>query len=247
MPVLSSSDLSSSDTALKKGILKRIRLLPVIIFFAFLMLSIRTDQLVSRIEAPQSFAQTEETDAAPPEDADATDAPEEQSEDQPPKDIFRQPQQPEFSEAEIETLRSLAARREKLDDREKGLDTREGLLVVAEERIDEKIAELNTLEERIKSLIIQYDEQEEARLRSLVKIYENMKPKDAARIFDELDLEILLNVISFMKERRVAPVLAAMDPAKAEAITSEIALQSFIPLNDKTLGAMLEKEEGSEP
>ncbi len=235
--------LSSAYTTFKRSILKRIRLLPIIIFFAVLMLSIRTDQLVSRIEAPQSFAQTEETETAPPEDA--ADTPAEQ--DQPPKDIFRQPQEPEFSEAEIETLRSLATRREKLDAREKSLNTREGLLVVAEERIDEKIAELNTLEERIKSLIIQYDEQEEARLRSLVKIYENMKPKDAARIFNELDLEILLDVISLMKERRVAPVLAAMDPTKAEAITSEIALQSFIPLDDKTLGAMLEKEEGSEP
>ncbi len=233
---------------LKKSIFQRIRLLPIIIFFAVLMLGIRTDQLVDRFDAPQSLAQSEETQSPPPEAADAQEAqPQTQEQPAPPQDIFRQPQQPEFSEAEIDTLRLLAARREKLDAREQSLETREGLLVVAEERIDEKVTELNLLEERIKSLIIQYDEQEEARLRSLVKIYENMKPKDAARIFDELDLDILLNVISFMKERRVAPVLAAMDPAKAEAITSEIALQSFIPLNDKTLGAMLEKEGNPDP
>ena len=60
-------------------------------------------------------------------------------------------------------------------------------------------------------------------MRSLVKIYENMKPKDAARIFEELEMATLLPVVERMGERRLAPVMADMNPAKARKITEELA------------------------
>ena len=56
-----------------------------------------------------------------------------------------------------------------------------------------------------------------------MKIYENMKPKDAARIFEELDMAVLLDVIERMKERKTAPILAQMNPKRAKAITLELA------------------------
>lgn len=49
-------------------------------------------------------------------------------------------------------------------------------------------AKLRAVEATIQSLLITYDEQEEAQLQSVVAIYEAMKPKDAAKIFNELDL-----------------------------------------------------------
>jgi flagellar motility protein MotE (MotC chaperone) len=57
----------------------------------------------------------------------------------------------------------------------------------------------------------------------LVKTYETMKPKDAARIFDTLEMEVLIEVAQRMKEAKLAPVLAAMDPAKAQSVTVELA------------------------
>ena len=50
-----------------------------------------------------------------------------------------------------------------------------------------------------------------------------MKPKDAARIFEELDLEVLLQVVQRMKEAKVAPILAAMDPKRATEVTTRLA------------------------
>ncbi len=67
------------------------------------------------------------------------------------------------------------------------------------------------------------DEQQQTKLRSLVKIYENMKPKDAARIFEELDMDTLLPVAERMSERKLAPVMAEMNLAKAKDITQELA------------------------
>jgi len=129
----------------------------------------------------------------------------------------------DFSDAELKTLQSLAKRREELDAREKAVDTREGLLAAGEKRVDQKIAELKDLQGKIKGLLKTYDEQETGKLKSLVKIYENMKPKDAAPIFEQLDMDTLLDIVERMKERKVSPILAQMSPAKAKEITDELA------------------------
>lgn len=128
-----------------------------------------------------------------------------------------------FTPAEVEVLTELAKRREDLDGRERELGLREGLLQAAEQRLDDKIDELQVLRLEIEALIGQHDEQEESELQSLVKIYETMKPKDAARILQELEMQILLSIMERMKERSTAPVLAAMDPSRAREVTAELA------------------------
>ena len=62
----------------------------------------------------------------------------------------------------------------------------------------------------------------------LVTIYETMKPKDAAKIFNELEMPVLLKVVSNMKEVKVAPVIASMDPAKARELSIELSRQKPI-------------------
>ena len=134
-----------------------------------------------------------------------------------------------FSRSEIELLQELSRRRDELDRREQTVVQKEGLLAAAEQRIDKKIAELDTIRSNIEALIKKYNEQEEAEVQRLVKIYEAMKPKDAARIFDQLDMNILLQVVERMAERRVAPILADMSPKRANELTSEIASRRQMP------------------
>jgi flagellar motility protein MotE (MotC chaperone) len=134
-----------------------------------------------------------------------------------------------MSSSEIEVLQKLAERREDLDQRGRELDMREGLLKAAEARIDKKIGELKTLQTSIDALIKKHNEQEEAKMASLVRIYEVMKPKEAARIFEQLDMPILLDVIERMNERKVAPILAEMNAAKAKSVTAELAQRRQLP------------------
>lgn len=134
-----------------------------------------------------------------------------------------------LGKSQIELLQSLADRRKELEERERTLVQREGLLAAAEHRIDQKIGELNGIKTEIEDLIRKYDEQEEEQLASLVKIYETMKPKDAAKIFDALDMEILLQVIERMKASKTAPVLAAMTPERAKEVTARIAERRKMP------------------
>ena len=99
------------------------------------------------------------------------------------------------------------------------------MIKAAEGRIDKKIAEMKSLQANVESMLKQVDDQDDGKMKSLVKIYENMKPKDAARIFEQLDMPILLGVITRMKEQKVAPIMEAMDPMKAKTITDAIAMR----------------------
>ena len=75
----------------------------------------------------------------------------------------------------------------------------------------------------METLIRRYDDEEEARKKSLVKIFETMKPVEAARIFEQMDMPVLLGILERMKERNAAPVLAQMHPARAKQVTGELA------------------------
>lgn len=143
-----------------------------------------------------------------------------------------------FTQTEIDLLQSLRERRKQLEERSRELDLKEKLLEATELRINDKLSEIKTLEQQVSQLLERYSDQEESHIRSLVKIYENMKPKSAAIIFNELELPILLEVIDEMSERKVAPILASMDPLKAKEVTSDLAeLRKLRPLPVRPDGA----------
>lgn len=152
----------------------------------------------------------------------------------------------EFTQVELDLLQSLSQRREELDQWARDVQMKETLLDATEKRLDAKIEEIQKLREDVGQLIAQYNEQENAKIRSLVKIYENMKPKDAASIFEEMDMPILLLVVDKMSERKVAPILANMSPKKATEVTQQLAEQRRL---DQTVvqPAQLEGAENQPP
>ncbi len=128
-----------------------------------------------------------------------------------------------YSQSEVDLLENLSKRRDELDRREKELDIKSKVLDATQKRIDDRVQEMKTLEAQLSKVVATYDEKQNTQISSLVKIYENMKPSQAAGIFNELDLPILLEVIDRMSERKVAPVLAQMNPKKARDVTQELA------------------------
>lgn len=135
-----------------------------------------------------------------------------------------------YTQSEIDLLQKLAERREVIAQREAELAQREALVAAAEARIDRKVGELQSLEGTIEGLLKKHDELEMQKINQLVKIYAAMKPKDAARIFNDLDMPILITVMENMKESKSAPILAAMDSDKARVLTQELSQRRRIPL-----------------
>lgn len=135
----------------------------------------------------------------------------------------------EYSQSELDILQSLSKRRAELDQRERNLSESAALLKAAEQEVDRKLSELNSLKREIEELIGTQEQVEGDRITSLVKIYEAMKPKEAATIFNTLDEDVLLSVVSRMNERRLSPILASMDPEKARMVTIRLAEQRQLP------------------
>jgi flagellar motility protein MotE (MotC chaperone) len=136
----------------------------------------------------------------------------------------------DYTDEEVDVLQQLAKRREELDLRARQLDEREALIQAAEQRMDQKMAELKALQATLEELTKQHSDAQEAELKSLVKTYENMKPKAAARVFEEMDMDVLLDVAERMSERKLAPILAQVTPTRAKEITFELAQRRQLPV-----------------
>lgn len=134
-----------------------------------------------------------------------------------------------LSQYEIQVLRALSDRRETLDARETELDTRELTISAAESRLNDQIAELERLEGAIQGLLGDLDTKNDEQLASLVKLYESMKPKDAARIFNTLDNSLMLSIADEMKPANMAAVLAEMDLERARTLTTLMAEKTVPP------------------
>ena len=128
--------------------------------------------------------------------------------------------------AERAVLERLQERRQELEQRARELDIREGLLAAAEKQLEARLIELKEVEARINAAAAKKDEAELARFKGVVTMYENMKAKDAARIFDRLDLRILIEVASQINPRRMSDIMAQMSPDAAERLTVELASRS---------------------
>ena len=225
--------------------LAKVRFLPLTIFFATLMLTVKISDIWDGVDGFMSLAinvnearaqkegqkpaatvdEGKKSEGQSPQaqgktPSDGKDSGDDQQDGQVSRLVRDDPTL--LTPAEIDILQQLAVRREQIDAREREMDMRSGLLDAAEERIEKKIAELQNLRLTIDSLIKKFDAQQDAKLKSLVKIYENMKPKDAARIFEDLEMDTLLEMSERMKERKLAPIIAKMSPEKAREVTVEL-------------------------
>lgn len=130
---------------------------------------------------------------------------------------------PTVSASERAILERLQERRLELDTRQRELDMRESLLRATERRLEQRSTELRELETRIAGLEQRRDEAEQARFRGVVSMYETMRPKDAARIFDSLDMAVLIEVARAMRPPKLADIIAQMQPDPAKRLTTELA------------------------
>ncbi|WP_293863789.1 hypothetical protein [uncultured Alsobacter sp.] len=146
---------------------------------------------------------------------------------------------PAVSPAEKALLEKLGQRREQLDERQREIETRENLLKAADKKLEGRINELKELEARTGTVVPGGPDGAAGgaaapgspagggpvspAIRNLVTMYETMKPKEAARVFDKLDLPVLVPVVNAMNPKKMAEILAAMSPEAAGKLTVELA------------------------
>lgn len=208
----------------------RFRLLPITIFAAVLMLGVRIgdlwrlathDATLPAIPATLAQQQPAAKDAAPAKDAAKPGAPADKpaGDAKPAADASGLPP-PSVDNEEL--VKRYAERRADLDKRTKDVEMKEALLAATEKRVEQKVQEMEKIRAEIQQMMKSGEDKQNAQIDALVTIYEKMKPKEAARIFDEMDLPQLLEVVPRMKDTKSALVLAAMNPVKAKELTTAL-------------------------
>ena len=205
------------------GMISQVRLLPIVLFAigALLLLKViggLTSQTIISAGPPAALAASGK--AAPPPAAPPPAA-------APPKEQSEPPLPQRSSEGAINDR--LGDRRRQLDERAKELDQREALLKASEKKLDERVDELKRIEQRIDSAVTARQDEKSGQYKSLVTMYESMKPKDAARILDKLDLDVTLELVTRMNARKTSEILAEMTAEAAQRLTVALARRGSGP------------------
>ncbi|WP_262422888.1 MotE family protein [Brevundimonas denitrificans] len=119
-----------------------------------------------------------------------------------------------ISPAELRIIQSLSARRDQLDARDTDFATMLPLMAAAELKLDERIAELNAIKAELEGMLGQADEREEAEVNRLVQVYQAMRPREAAAVFNTLADSVRLPVAQAMRPRALAAIRPRCRPPR---------------------------------
>lgn len=141
----------------------------------------------------------------------------------PPENVVYPDQNRPVTASERAVLERLQSRRQEIETRAREIDIRENLIKSAEKRIEGRIEEMKAAEARVTTAGQQKSEAESARFKSIVTMYEGMKPKDAAKVFDRLEMSVLFEIASQIAPRKMSDIMGLMQPESAERLTVELA------------------------
>ncbi len=106
--------------------------------------------------------------------------------------------------------------------RSRALDVREQAARAAEQRLKAGL-QARQSETEARPSASESAEPAEDQFDSLARIYQAMKPAKAAKVFEQLDLEVQLKVAQRMRDRSAAMMMAAMTPEAAAKLSMALA------------------------
>jgi flagellar motility protein MotE (MotC chaperone) len=217
----------------------RVRLLPTVMVTAAAVLGIKA-VAVAQSAAPAATA----APAAAPASAAAATAPAAGAQQCAPASFA---EQAGLSQSEVRVLQALGDRRQALDARAGEIETRAALLDAAERRMSERLTELRRLESSVNDLLGRLDESQETRMSALVDVYQRMRAKDAAEVFDSLDDQTLILVASRMRQQNLAEVMGRMQVERARRLTQMLAERSMSAADAEALLARARQSAAQAP
>lgn len=116
-------------------------------------------------------------------------------------------------------LEALRAREGQVHERERQLQVRQKALEVADQEIRARISELEKVEDRLRQTLALADGAAEGDLARLTTVYENMKGKDAAALFETMDPAFAAGFLGRMRPDAAASVMAGLTPETAYTIS----------------------------
>jgi flagellar motility protein MotE (MotC chaperone) len=129
----------------------------------------------------------------------------------------------EFTEEELNHFARMNERKKELDMREEDLKQMEQELSAQKEEMDKRLAELENTRKDISGKLQDRVQVDDKRVDALVQVYTNMKPQQAAKVFETMDEDLAVEVIGRMKKKNAAEVMNLIKAEKAQMISEKLA------------------------
>ena len=121
-----------------------------------------------------------------------------------------------------DSLSALQQKELELQKREDLLRDKEERLAKIEKEVEQKVKDLLALQKEIQAAKAEKLDAQGAKVKSLAKIYGTMKPKEAAKLMENLDEKLVMNIISTMTPDEAASILSLMEVKKAAKISEAL-------------------------
>lgn len=139
-------------------------------------------------------------------------------------EISGTPAPPLECEKPPEALAAALSDRERMASvREAAIEERMAALDLAEEVIARRLTELEQAESALRETLSVADKASENDLTQLTEVYQAMKPKDAAALFEGMDPEFAAGFLGRMRATEAAAILSGMSSEKAYAVSALLA------------------------
>lgn len=126
-------------------------------------------------------------------------------------------------------LQSVRQERALIAKQKAALADRAAKLDLAKQEVDTETKRLSELKDTVQALLKKATTQHSADVDRLVKLYQSMKPVDAAAMLNSVDMEVAVMVLATMNERNAAQIMSKMAPDRVQAVSKIILERSKLP------------------
>ncbi|MEI7973548.1 MAG: hypothetical protein WCH11_04190 [Bdellovibrio sp.] len=129
----------------------------------------------------------------------------------------------ELKPEDIDHFRKLNERKKQLDAREEELLRMEQELAAQKEELQKRLESLEQTRNSITQILKDRVKVDEAKVETLVQMYSNMKPQQAAAVFEKMDEDLAVEVLGRMKKKNAAEIMNIIKSEKAQILTEKFA------------------------
>ncbi len=95
-------------------------------------------------------------------------------------------------------------------------------ILMLRQQMDQRLKDLETAEDKMKTMLQQAKDVEDKKVRTLIQMYANMKPRTAAQAMEKMDERIAVRILSGMAPKQSGEILTYTNPSKTAKFTEMI-------------------------
>jgi flagellar motility protein MotE (MotC chaperone) len=129
----------------------------------------------------------------------------------------------QITDDELNHITHLNAKKKELEKKEEELNRMEQELALQKVELEKRMKELDEVRRGISSVLEEKVKVDADKLDTLVQMYTGMKPPQAAKVLEEMDEDLAVEIVSKMKKKNAADILNLLKPEKAKAFSEKFA------------------------